>query len=373
MRNVILEKGARFSHFFTPSILSQHPSRRKPSEVRDAITRHTLAVKARVCPDAPYPLGLRLSAVAATELHASHAALDDFADLLTRSDMAVSCINGFPYGAFHGTAVKTAVYEPDWSTPERLAYTGRLAEILAVLLPEGQAGSISTVPLAISEKGQRSEVRGGSRGSADDGVRPATRGHGELLHAISARATATSSSRGNPNPMPAGNHGRCHPVVRDSCCTRERAGSAATAAARVTRPSAAAPRIGLCLDTCHFAVAFEDPLTALIRFESACLRVARIQLSAALRPTISEESLRRLHDFIDPSTCTRPRSACRGPDRGVSRPDRGHAESRARAAGCEVRTHFHVPLSSRATACWPRPTRISRPLSLTAPGEPHPA
>lgn len=58
--------------------------------------------------------------------------------------------------------------------------------------------------------------------------------------------------------------------------------------------------IGLCLDTCHFAVAFEEPLTALIRFESAGIRVARIQLSSAIRATVTDEAPARLADFIDP-------------------------------------------------------------------------
>ena len=330
-----------------PYCLNIHPGE-SLSEVRDAITRHTLAVKARVCPDAPYPLGLRLSAVAATELHASPAALDDFADLLTRSDMAVSCINGFPYGAFHGTAVKTAVYEPDWSTPERLAYTGRLAEILAVLLPEGQAGSISTVPLGYKRK--RAEVRGQREEVEDQRMTVCVRQlavMAELLHAISARANRDIVLALEPEPD-------CllettDDVIRwfeDELLYKGTCWLSGNG--RRSRDEAEAllrRRIGLCLDTCHFAVAFEDPLTALIRFESACLRVARIQLSAALRATISEESLRRLHDFIDPVYLHQTKIRLpRG--RIAAYPDLTEAtlDAARGQAGCEVRTHFHVPL-----------------------------
>ena len=330
-----------------PYCLNIHPGE-SLSEVRDAIARHTLAVKARVCPDEPYPLGLRLSAVAAKELHASPAALDDFADLLTRSDMAVSCINGFPYGAFHGTAVKTAVYEPDWSTPERLAYTGRLAEILAVLLPEGQVGSISTVPLGYKRK--RAEVRGQREEVEDQWMTVCVRQlavMAELLHAISARANRDIVLALEPEPD-------CLLETTDDVIrwfedellykgTRWLSGNG-----RRSRDEAEAllrHRIGLCLDTCHFAVAFEDPLTTLIRFESACLRVARIQLSAALRATISEESLRRLHDFIDPVYLHQTK--IRLPQgRIAAYPDLTEAtlDAARGQAGCEVRTHFHVPL-----------------------------
>lgn len=103
--------------------------------------------------------------------------------------------------------------------------------------------------------------------------------------------------------------------------------------------------VGLCLDTCHFAVAFEDPLTALVRFESACLRVARIQLSAAIRTTVTDEALTRLADFIDPVYLHQTK--IRLPRGGIlSLPDltRETLETARQHEGCELRTHFHVPL-----------------------------
>ena len=65
---------------------------------------------------------------------------------LAEGNYYVFTINGFPYGAFHGRKVKEDAYRPDWSEPERLAYTDHLAGILAELLPAGQQGSVSTVP-----------------------------------------------------------------------------------------------------------------------------------------------------------------------------------------------------------------------------------
>ena len=57
-------------------------------------------------------------------------------DLLARHDLYVFTLNGFPYGPFHGVRVKEEVYQPDWSYPERLAYTNQLADLLR-LLPDG--------------------------------------------------------------------------------------------------------------------------------------------------------------------------------------------------------------------------------------------
>ena len=81
-----------------------------------------MAVKQQVAPDRPFGVGLRLSAPAAAEC-AQPAALDDLRALLARHGLYVFTINAFPYGPFHGTPVKEAVYRPDWLEPERRRYT----------------------------------------------------------------------------------------------------------------------------------------------------------------------------------------------------------------------------------------------------------
>ncbi len=121
-----------------------HPGESWP-EVRANVERHVVAVKARVCPDAPFGVGLRLSARAAAELRQPHE-LAAFAAFLKDSGLYVFTINGFPYGAFHEARVKENVYLPDWRDPARARYSACLAEVLAALLPEGMVGSVSTVP-----------------------------------------------------------------------------------------------------------------------------------------------------------------------------------------------------------------------------------
>ena len=78
--------------------------------------------------------------------------LDELRAFLRAHDLYVFTINGFPYGPFHGRPVKEQVYLPDWLDPERLAYTDRLADILAALVPEGVEGTISTVPGAFAPR-----------------------------------------------------------------------------------------------------------------------------------------------------------------------------------------------------------------------------
>ena len=56
--------------------------------------------------------------------------------LADRKLSAFTC-NAFPYGNFHDKVVKTKVYHPDWTTPERLAYTVSCARLMSALAPAG--------------------------------------------------------------------------------------------------------------------------------------------------------------------------------------------------------------------------------------------
>ena len=120
------------------------------AEIFAALEQHTLAVRDRVSAGAPYAIGLRLSDTAAREL-SDPSVLDAFRRWLDRETCYVFTINGFPYGRFHGARVKEQVYAPDWTTDARVDYTNRLFDLLARLLPDGVAGSVSTVPASFKE------------------------------------------------------------------------------------------------------------------------------------------------------------------------------------------------------------------------------
>ena len=70
-------------------------------------------LKARLSPQAPFGLGLRLSASECEELLSGDRLLA-FKDFLAAHDLYVFTLNGFPYGAFHGPRVKAEVFAPDW-------------------------------------------------------------------------------------------------------------------------------------------------------------------------------------------------------------------------------------------------------------------
>ena len=107
------------------------------AETLDSLDRYTMKVRDRVCPDDEYAIGLRLSASAAKQLSDS-ATLLEFQRWLEKRKCYVFTINGFPYGDFHGTRVKEAVYRPDWTSPDRVEYTKSLFDLLCQIAPPGR-------------------------------------------------------------------------------------------------------------------------------------------------------------------------------------------------------------------------------------------
>jgi sugar phosphate isomerase/epimerase len=249
------------------------------SEVRANLERYVVAAKARVAPDQPFGVGLRLSAGAADEL-AKPGEKEAFLDFLKRQGLYVFTINGFPYGTFHGTRVKEDVYRPDWLEPPRLAYTDRLAGLLADLLPEepGLEGSVSTVPGAFKAR-VAGETEAGRM--ADLMIR-----HVVTLSRLFEKTGKVISLALEPEPW-------CHlETVDGTLAFFERHLFTASALARLaalTGLSRSASEellrrhLGVCFDACHMAVEFEPPGEALARLRAAGIRVIKIQVSAGLK------------------------------------------------------------------------------------------
>ncbi len=312
-----------------------HPGETWP-EVLDGLRRHLPTVKAAVAPEVPFGLGLRLSAAAAEAL-AEPAALEELQALLDEGPYYVFTINGFPYGTFHGASVKEGAYRPDWSEAERLVYSNRLAEILAVFLPEGLEGSVSTVP-------------GTFKPWAEGRVEAIT----ENLIRHVAELVAIERRRGKRIVLA---------LEPEPCCFLETIAETidyfegrlfgAAAAGRLAALSglskaeaevALRRHLGVCYDVCHAAVEFEDPRDSLARLRAAGIRIAKLQLSAALRiPAVGPETGSQLAPFAEPVYLHQ--TVERGPDGLTRYLDLPEALARAEAAqGREWRIHFHVPI-----------------------------
>jgi sugar phosphate isomerase/epimerase len=264
-------------------------------EVRDSLAAHLPRIKAAVSPHTPLGVGLRLSAVA-TEAVGKSPAFEELCAFLADHDLYVFTINAFPYGPFHGTRVKEDVYQPDWLTPERLAYTDRTADILAALLPEGMVGSVSTVPGTF--KAVAAQRPDAARTMADAMAR-----HAAHLVALQRRTGREIVLALEPEPC-------CFLETIEETLTffndhlhAEASAAIVAHAAGVTRGEAREAlrrHLGLCYDICHGAVEFEHPADAFTRFAAAGIRVAKLQLSSALRlPQVDGETEKTLSAFDD--------------------------------------------------------------------------
>jgi sugar phosphate isomerase/epimerase len=315
--------------------LNVHPTE-SWAEARAALTGPARAVKAAVCPDAPFAVGLRFSARATAEL-AEPSARADLKALLAAEGFRAVTVNGFPYGPFHGEAVKEAVYLPDWRSPERLAYTVALAGLMADIAPPGETVSLSTAPGAFAPEG-----RGAEAAMAEMMLRAVA-----AMVALRERTGVAVALALEPEP----------------CCFLETTGQAvaffgdwlfsAAAAARLgaltglssAQAAEALPRhLGVCLDVCHAAVEFEEPGDSVAALRAAGIPVHKLQLSAALRAPRMDAAMRAaLAPFAEPTYLHQVVSRRDG--RLTRFADLPEALAQGAAQdGAEWRIHFHVPV-----------------------------
>lgn len=308
-------------------------------EIAAALETHVPAIKARVSPQAPMGVGLRLSAVAAERL-GDKGALGQLQEFLRSHGLYVFTVNAFPYGPFHGTRVKEHVYEPDWRDGERLRFTNRVADILAELVPDGVDGSVSTVPGAF-----KAYVKGMSD---VESMAAAIIAHAAHLHAIARRTGKTIMLALEPEPC-------CFLETTDEAISFFRDHLFASDAVRqfrqlalVTRAeaeSALRRHLGLCFDVCHAAVAFEDACDSIERLRNAGIAVAKVQLSSALKlAEVADDAEDLLRPFDDGVYLHQTVQARDGRlTRYVDLPEAFAALRRGEAGG-EWRVHCHVPL-----------------------------
>ena len=115
--------------------------------------------------------------------------------------------------------------------------------------------------------------------------------------------------------------------------------------------------LGVCLDTCHLAVQFEEPAVALARLADAGLPVVKVQASAALQADDPADPAARsaLAGFAEQRFLHQTRTRTPEGVRGVD--DLPQALDGELPDGAPWRVHFHAPLHAAAEP----------PLRTTAP------
>lgn len=304
------------------------------------------SLKARLSPNAPFGVGLRLSDLAARELLAQQN-LERFKFWLAEQDLYVFTLNGFPYGNFHHSIIKDRVYAPDWIEQDRLNYTQRLLKILSVLLPKGIEGSISTLPLSYKPWWQDNQVALGKLLTASSlhlaqltaQMNDIEQDTGKILHL-------------DLEPEPDGlieNGTEVINFFKDWLWPIGRKYLAFNRGITLSKAEDLLRKhIRICYDTCHFAVEYEDPATVFRRFQSHGINIGKIQLSAAVKVDLTKSDRHQIHERLRPfAESTYLHQVIEQWEDGTLHhyPDLIVALLELeRSPACEWRTHFHVPI-----------------------------
>lgn len=304
-------------------------------EIFGALCQHVLAVRDRVSPGQPYAIGLRLSDVASREL-VQPDVLAAFKQWLAAENCYVFTINGFPYGKFHGTRVKEQVFQPDWSTQARLDYTKRLFDILAAIVPDGVAGSVSTVPGSHKELVTRAEQPAEIRKNLWLAI--------DHIAALSAKTGKELHLGVEPEPLG---------WIENTEETLQFFADMVTD--RPNETDKLQEHLGVNYDTCHFAVEYEDAMESLDCFHAAGIRISKLHLSSALKVKPGPESLAALQSFAE-DTYFHQTIALQA--NGTLKRYRDlpvaleNSKFKIQDSGSEVewRIHYHVPLHAAPTA-----------------------
>ena len=300
------------------------------AETMAALEQHTLEVKRRVAPRQPYAIGLRLGAAAVQELRDGQTLLQ-FQRWLEKHDCYVFTINGFPYGQFHGTRVKEQVYRPQWHTVERLDYTKALFEVLSEIVPSGVAGSVSTLPGSFK---------------AFNPTKDEEKRMVEMIGDCAKFIARLADRKGQDLHLG---------LEPEPLCYLETSTETVQFLERLGRGEDVKRCVGVNYDTCHLAIEYETPESALATFRAADVRISKLHLSSALKLIPSDEALHALRQFTEDTYLHQTIIRCE--DGSLARhqdlPDALAAvKANPRLTGEEWRVHFHVPLHALPEAIY---------------------
>ncbi len=262
-------------------------------------------------------------------------------DFLVESGLDPFTFNAFPYGGFHRAGLKESVFRPTWMEPERLEYTLAVARIgLAVRAARGDEEdghlSISTHAGAfgtwIREEAELDLCAANLARCAVELARLADETGTRVVLAIEPEPRSVAGDT----------------VALARLFERILAGTRAEAHGPLLR------HLGVCLDTCHAAVEFEEPEAALKNATAHGNALGKLQFSSALalRDPDGDEAGRALFFGMDEPVYLHqvtgsPGGAGAELARATDLPELRQAWEAGDASwrGCEEwRCHFHVPV-----------------------------
>lgn len=242
-----------------------HAGRDLPSVLQN-LANHCLPIRKLVALDQPLCVGLWFSEVSAAQALQSEQ-LARLKDKLAEFQLVPFTLNGFPQGDFHSQIVKHRVYQPTWWQQERLDYTLNLIQLLDQILPPGQIGSISTMPIAW---GSPEPTREQLKHAASQLLEVA-----RVLHKLFEHTGRTIVLAIEPEPG-------CY--LTGSASFRMFYNQFLRSP---VLPDGASKIVGkyltLCHDVCHAAVMYEDQKRELQQLKDDEIAIGKVQVSSAIQ------------------------------------------------------------------------------------------
>ncbi len=310
------------------------------AEIWNSLTTYVPQVKARVCPDAPFGVSLRISAASAETLTAEPGEREKLKGFLGDNDMYLYTVNAFPYGPFKNQLVKETVYEPDWRSDERAVYTMQVADILAEVAAPGVDPTIQSPPLGFKP-----------RVTGPDVVAAYTRqvlrvvAHLVKLHERTGRKVRLCLE---PEPYcfletteEAIDYFENHLYASAAVASL----AAQTGLTEANAEVALREHLGMVYDICHQAVEYEDIGASLRALADAGIPVFKLQEAAAVRvPEVTQAKVDALKRFADTVYLTQTVERRNGELTRFLNLEDAFAAWDEDPGPREWRTHFHVPV-----------------------------
>ncbi len=313
------------------------------AEVYHFLREYTIPVKKRIFGAARAGLELRVGIGSAGELR-RESAREAFREFLAESGLVCFSINAYPLLDFHSRRVKEQVFLPSWADPERSRWTNVIAAIFADILPEGVAGSISTL--------------GGGFRPAGHGPETFAKMAANYVRTVDALADIEESTGKTivlavePEPDTTFETSRdvvaffewyLLPTARGAW--RGRGLSRAQAEERLRK------FFTVNFDTCHFSVLFQNPVESLHQLWRAGIEVGKVHVTSAIvlrNPDRARAAYEQFRGMDEPRYFHQ--FCARGEDRmavwrGLDLKDLPPRLIRGKHPQVsEIRSHYHVPI-----------------------------
>lgn len=252
------------------------------SSVLGNLTNHCNPIRKLVDPNKSLCVGLWFSEVSAAQaIQMDQLVL--LQERLAEYQLVPFTLNGFPQGDFHSQVVKHRVYQPTWWQRARLDYTLNLIHLLDQILPPGEVGSISTLPIAWSHPVPTREQL---KHAASQLIEVAKELHRLFEHTGRKIVLAIEPEPG------------CY--LTDSSSFRMffneylRAPNLADGTSNIV-----GEYLTLCHDVCHAAVMYEDQRKELQHLKHDEIAVGKVQVSSAIQVDWDSMSIDQKIEAID--------------------------------------------------------------------------